>query len=82
MNVLIVHAHPEPQSLNGALKDLALRLARIPHGGSVLIQGVTGAVGSFAAQQAARPLSGEVWIAVAHSPRLDEDHDQEGDHSR
>jgi NADPH2:quinone reductase len=32
---------------------LALRLARIPHGGSVLIQGVTGAVGSFAAQQAA-----------------------------
>jgi NADPH2:quinone reductase len=32
---------------------LALQLARIPSGGSVLIQGVTGAVGSFAAQQAA-----------------------------
>lgn len=25
MNVLIVYAHPEPQSLNGALKDLAVR---------------------------------------------------------
>ncbi|MFF1877016.1 zinc-binding dehydrogenase [Leifsonia sp. NPDC058230] len=32
---------------------LALQLARIPRDGSVLIQGVTGAVGSFAAQQAA-----------------------------
>lgn len=26
MNVLIVYAHPEPQSLNGYLKDLAVRL--------------------------------------------------------
>ena len=25
MNILIVYAHPEPQSLNGALKDLAVR---------------------------------------------------------
>src|SRR5688572_22145541 len=25
MNILIVYAHPEPRSLNGALKDLALR---------------------------------------------------------
>ena len=25
MNILIVHAHPEPQSLNGALKDFAVR---------------------------------------------------------
>ncbi|MCE9669865.1 NAD(P)H-dependent oxidoreductase [Myxococcus stipitatus] len=25
MNILIVHAHPEPRSLNGALKDLAVR---------------------------------------------------------
>lgn len=28
MNILIVHAHPEPQSLNGALKDFAVRRLR------------------------------------------------------
>ncbi|MFF1635209.1 zinc-binding alcohol dehydrogenase family protein [Leifsonia sp. NPDC058248] len=33
---------------------LALRLAAVPAGGRLLIQGVTGAVGSFAAQQARR----------------------------
>ncbi|AVS67043.1 NAD(P)H dehydrogenase [Paracidovorax avenae] len=83
MNILLVYAHPEPRSLNGALKDFSLQ--RLQHAGHAVqvsdLYAMRWKAGLDAGDDFAAP-PGERFLAAEHSLRAFERGTQSGDIAR
>lgn len=83
MNILLVHAHPEPRSLNGALKDFSLE--RLQHAGHEVrvsdLYAMRWKAGLDAEDDSAAP-AGERFLATEHSLRAFERGTQGSDIAR